>query len=70
MTAELGENVRAVVSGQKQYPLKTKPLWVPGLDQVAPHVEAALRENYVNVKVRRSYSCCSYNFVAHECRSL
>lgn len=52
MAAELRENVRAVVSGQKQYPVKTKPLWVPGLEQVAPHVEAALRENYANVKVR------------------
>ena len=52
MAAELRENVRAVVSGQKQYPVKTKPLWVPCLDQVAPHVEAALRENYANVKVR------------------
>ena len=52
MAAELRENVRAVVSGQKQYPVKTKPLWVPCLDQVAPHVEAALRENYADVKVR------------------
>ena len=52
MAAELRERVSAVVSGQKQYPVKTKPLWVPGLDQVAPHVEAALRENYANVKVR------------------
>ena len=52
MAAELRENVRAVVSGQEQYPVKTKPLWVPGLDQVAPHVEAALRENYADVKVR------------------
>ena len=52
MAAELRENVRAVVSGQRQYPAKSKPLWVPGLEQVAPHVEAALKENYAKVKVR------------------
>ena len=52
MSTELRENVRAVVSGERQYPAKSKPLWVPGLEQVAQHVEAALRENYANVKVR------------------
>ena len=52
MAAELRENVRAVVSSKRQYPAKSKPLWVPSLEQVAPHVEAALRENYANVKVR------------------
>ena len=52
MAAELRENVRAVVSGQRQYPAKSKPLWMPSLEQVAPHVEAALKGNYANVKVR------------------
>ena len=51
MAAELRENVRAVVSGQRQYPAKSKPLWVPSLEQVAPHVEAVLKENYASVKV-------------------
>ena len=65
--AELKEHVRSVVSGQKQYPVKSKPLWVPGLEQLVPYVESALRENYSNVKVRREKAitcnvtgvCCS-----------
>ena len=58
--AELKEHVRSVVSGQKQYPVKSKPLWVPGLEQLVPYVESALRENYSNVKVRNV--CCSVAF--------
>ena len=53
--AELKEEVRSVVSGQKQYPVKSKPLWVPGLEQLVPYVESALRENYSNVKVSNAF---------------
>ena len=44
--------LRSVVYGHKQYPAKSKPFWVPSLELLAPHVEAALRENYKNVQVR------------------
>ena len=48
-------NVWSVVSGQKQYPVKSKPLWMPSLEELVPHVESALRENYSNVKVRKGF---------------
>ena len=53
--AELKEHVRSVVSGRKQYPVKSKPLWMPSLEELVPHVESALRENYSNVKVRKGF---------------
>ena len=51
MAEHFEDTIKSIVSGKKEYPVKSKPLWVPSLDLVAPFVESALRQNYSRVKV-------------------
>ena len=43
--------LRDIVEGKEEYPVKTKKLWLPELEEIAPFVKKELEENYKNVSV-------------------
>ena len=44
--------INNIAEGIEEYPLKSKKLWIPKLENIIPYLESALRENYQKVSVR------------------
>ena len=51
MSATLKSRVHDIAAGRAAYPVKTRDLWAPSLEDVAIYVEKELSKNYRNVKV-------------------
>merc|ERR1719334_1921486 len=44
--------INNIAEGIEKYPLKSKKLWIPELENIIPYLESALRENYQKVSVK------------------
>ena len=51
MPGEMRDRIEDIVSGREEYPVNSKSLWLPSLEQVASYVELELKKNYSNVLV-------------------
>ena len=48
--------IKDIVSGESEYPLKSKSLWKPDLELVAHHLKAELKRHFENVLVSSNIS--------------
>ena len=51
MSAEMKQRLQDIVSGTREYPVKSKSFWLPNLEQIASYVEFELKKNYSKVLV-------------------